>query len=106
METQANIPVSDAQTKAHRTQAKRLLADTLHPDTVGINKDGQIICGWGFFYTHGRTSEGYAQKVHELLDQHGFAALVTGHGEVWKDFRGGAATANQSHFYVVVKIIA
>lgn len=99
-------PKTDAQTKARRTAAKRLLGDRLHPDSIGINKDGLLVIRWGFFYTHGRTSEQYATKVRALLDENGFAALVTDHGQVWKAFRGGASVANSSHFFVEVKVIA
>ena len=47
-----------------------------------------------FFYTHGYTSTMLAEKVKAA----GFT--IIDHGEVWKNFRGGASVAKQSHWWV------
>lgn len=44
-------------------------------------------------------------EVTALLTEAGIAFAIVGSGEVWKDFRGGASVANQSHFYVEIKLV-
>ena len=83
--------------------AKRVLEDTLHPSTIGMTK-GSIRLRWGFFYTHGRTSEYYVNIVNMTLDGIGLNYVIEDHGQIWKNFKGGASTAAQSNFYVIVKI--
>jgi hypothetical protein len=103
----ANATTQTPEIKAHqalRSKARQLIADNLHPDTVGISKGGRLLCRWGFFYTHGRTSAKYVEAVQKLLAEHGIGGTVVDHGSVWKDFRGGASVANQSHFYVEIEI--
>ena len=85
--------------------ARKLIAENLHPDSLGKNKAGNLVARWGFFYTHGRTAEGYVTKVTALLTEAGIAFEIVDSGEVWKDFRGGASVANQSHFYVEIKLV-
>ncbi len=86
-----------------RKALRQLLMDNLHPDSVSTNKAGQVVCRWGFFYTHGRTAEQYVKAVSRLLDQFGIAYLIADSGEVWKPFSGGAPLCRQSHFYVTIQ---
>ncbi|MBN1511666.1 MAG: hypothetical protein JXB13_06600 [Phycisphaerae bacterium] len=97
-------PLRTAVRKSLRRTAKHLLAEQLRPDTLGVNKCGNLLCRWGFFYTHGRTAEKYAQAVSDTLRQSGIGHRIEDSGMVWKPFRGGASTAQQSHFYVEVSL--
>ncbi len=72
----------------------KIEAQGVRIDTLGKNRDGNWIIRRGFFYTNGFTSEKLASAVKEA----GFD--VIDHAEIWKPFRGGASTANQSHFRV------
>lgn len=67
-------------------------------DTVGKNKDGEIVVRKGFFYTHGRTAESFGANCLKQLRDAGINANLIEVNEVWKPFRGSASTANSSHF--------
>ena len=64
-------------------------------DTVS-HKNGVFTVRREFFYTHGRTAASLAAAITKLIP----GAVITDSGEVWKPFRGGASTANSSHWYV------
>lgn len=81
------------------------LRDNLHPDTISKNKAGNLVLRWGFFYTHGMTSDKYREKVSNLLTGAKVPYQIVKQGKVLKAFRGGASVANQSHFFVEVKIM-
>ena len=72
-------------------------------DTVGKNKDGEIVVRKGFFYTHGTTAESFAEYVVRKLKAAGLSPVLEDSGEVWKPFRGGATTAQSSHWFAVVR---
>lgn len=59
-------------------------------------KDGVFTVRRGFFYTHGATAGHLAARVKAALP----SATLVDQGEVWKAFRGGASTAQQSHWFV------
>lgn len=69
--------------------------ELLGADTVS-RRDGVYTARWEFFYTHGVTA---GDKVNVVKKQLPKAAVVDS-GEVWKAFRGGASTAQSSHWYV------
>ena len=75
------------------------IKDMIYADTISI-RDGIITARWGFFYTSGRTFETYVQKVLHHFPN----AEIIDHGEVWKNFRGGASVANQSHWFVKFRL--
>lgn len=86
-------------------EIKKLVKENLHPDVIGSTKDGCVIFRWGFFYRHGNDSSQFAAKVINLLNSHNITnCKVVDDGEVWKSFRGGASTSNQSHWYVKIKV--
>lgn len=67
--------------------------------TLSKNKEGNYVARRQFYYTKGKTSLDFANEISlfpgiEILDQ----------GEVYKPFKGGASTANSSHWYVIFKI--
>ncbi len=78
-------------------------------DSISRRKDGCIVVRREFFYKHGGTAESFAAKVTAALKEKNVSAHVVDSGEVWKPFRGGASTANSSHWFVVLseeKVIA
>ncbi len=68
-------------------------------DTVGRKKSGELIARREFFYTHGYTAERFAADIKGRLERAGFTVSLGDSGEVWKPFRGGATTAQSSHWY-------
>lgn len=59
-------------------------------------RDGVFTVRREFFYTRGTHAE---DKVNEVLAAFPNAKILDS-GEVWKPFRGGASTANSSHWFV------
>ena len=90
-------------TMSMKKTARQVLAD-LVPDTMSVNKRGNLILRWSFFYTFGRTAQRYVTAVTAELTKHGIPHTIVAGGQVWKDFRGAASVAQQSHFYVEVKL--
>ena len=73
-------------------------------DTVGKNKVGNLVVRREFFYTHGYTAEKFVQAVSAALNKADILYRVVDSGETWKAFRGGASTANQSHWWVEIQL--
>lgn len=76
-----------------------ILKDLLLANTVSY-RQGEYLARWGFFYTYGKTPEYYEEKVKKLIP----GAKIIDSKQVWKDFRGGAKTAQSSHFAVKFSI--
>lgn len=75
-------------------------------DSAGKCKDGTIKLRRGYFYKHGMTAEKYKNSVIERLFEAGADSIhVADFGDHWAPFRGGASVAQNSHFYVNIKII-
>ena len=72
-------------------------------DTVGKNRQGQIVIRRGYFFRNGCDSEKYANRISETLEAAGIKAKIVDSGEKWKPFIGGASTANSSHWYVILE---
>jgi hypothetical protein len=62
-------------------------------DTVS-HKNGVFTVRLGFFYRHGHTSAQLAETIMAAIP----GAEVIDHWETWKDFKGGASIAAQSHW--------
>jgi hypothetical protein len=78
------------------------LEETLkNVDKVSRMKNGQFKIYQGFFYTHGKSAEDFATDVMRQLDGQG--AILVDYGMVWKEFKGGAPVARQSHWWVIIK---
>jgi hypothetical protein len=71
-------------------------------DTVGRNKQGQIVVRRGFFYRHGMDSEKFANRVRAALKAAGLGYLVLDQGEKYAAFRGGQTVAQGSHWWAVL----
>ena len=95
-------------TKALYAIIKNLQTENHFADTVGYSsKTDEIIIRKSFFYTHGGSAESLADKINELLIATSLdgTCKITDKGEVWKDFRGGASVAQQSHWYVKLQAL-
>lgn len=87
------------------TAVAKHLREGMGFDSVSISK-GIVTVRRGFFYRHGGTAEGFTAKVLEAVREE-FPRTefeVVDSGEVWKPFKGGASTANQSHWFVKMKL--
>ncbi len=90
-----------------RTTAVNLLQENLHPDGLGGAKGGTLVCRWTYLFCNGRDgAERYAQAVTELLTSHQIPHTIVDSGDMWQPWHKNATVAQQSHFYVEVKIAA
>ncbi len=84
---------------------KKLTANWLKEHIAGIDEvvkyKGAFTFRRGFYYRHGFTSEQLVEKLRSQLPDN---IQIIDSGEIWKDFRGGAPLAKQSHWYVTIKI--
>lgn len=71
------------------------VAGLIHSDSVS-KRNGVFTVRKGFFYRHGYTSDMLVDAIKALIP----TAVIVDHGEVWKAFKGGAATAQSSHWFV------
>lgn len=71
------------------------IKEKIHADSYSV-KGNVFTLRWGFFYTMGKTTDKYEARIREAFPN----CIIVDSGEVWKPFRGGAALAQQSHFYV------
>lgn len=69
--------------------------DAIGCDTIA-RRAGVVTVRDEFFYQHGRTSADLVRRVMLACPD----ATILDSGEVWKAFRGGASTANSSHWFV------
>ncbi len=74
-------------------------------DSVGRNKNGNIVVRSGFYYTHGRTANDVADSVRGACKLLGINVTVLGCGEVWKSFAGGKNVAQNSHWWVELETV-
>lgn len=65
-------------------------------DMVSKNRKGNYVARWGFFYTHGKTAQGYAERVAAKLEN----VNIIDKGQVWTPFKGGSPIQKSSHFWV------
>lgn len=70
------------------------------PDVVSKNQQGQFVFRKEFFLTRGQSAQKYAEMIQAII--HGVRIIKT--EEIWKTFRGGAPTHQQSHFLVVFEV--
>ena len=75
------------------------LKHKLHADTIS-KKDGIITIRHEFYYRFGQSAQTYIDIVKQIFPQ----AEIVDSGEHWAPFRGGASTANSSHWYVKFKL--
>lgn len=72
----------------------------LNAEALRKNKEKNYVARWGFFYTHGRTSKTYEDKVKERIP----TATIINSGQKWVPFHGGDTVTQGSHFWVEFKI--
>lgn len=75
-------------------------------DTAGRkrNPERDIVLRREFFYTHGKTAQDFANGVHSKLNDCLVDHDIVDYGEHWAPFRGGASTAQSSHWWVVIRL--
>lgn len=78
------------------------LREALSGLEVSRKRNGNIMIRKGFFYTMGMDEDKFANKVLTTLSDADICVNVVSSGMVWKPFRGGARTANSSHFFVEI----
>jgi hypothetical protein len=79
-----------------------IVKDKVMADSVGKNKAGNVVVRKGYFYTQGKTVVDFEDRVVRAMSAAGHPVRVVDRGTVWKPFRGGATTANQSHWWVEI----
>ena len=90
-----------------RATAMNLLNENLHPDNLGGAKGGTLVCRWTYLFTKGgEEAQRYAQAVTELLSRNQIPHTIVDSGDMWQPWHKNATVAQQSHFYVEVKIAA
>jgi hypothetical protein len=89
--------------EATKFSAKSIRAAVGLVDSIGRNKAGHIIVRRGFFYTNGKGIEHFRAYVVGELEHAGIAAEVVDSGEHRAAFRGGASTAQGSHWWVALR---
>ncbi len=77
------------------------IKDAIHADSYSV-KDGVFTLRRTFFFTSGRTAEGFAAAIKVAFP----TAILLEQGEVWKRFSGGASVANSSHWFVKFRVPA
>lgn len=71
-------------------------------DAVSRNKAGNYVARLEFFYRNGGTADSFAACVLKAVP----GAVILNKWETWKPFRGGASTANSSHWGVEFQVPA
>ena len=69
-------------------------------DSVSKRKDGTIVVRRGYYYTHGQDAESFQLAVGAALMKAGIRYSIKDYGDHWARFKGGAALAKQSHWWV------
>lgn len=77
------------------------IKDAIGADTLS-NKAGVFTARREFFYRHGFDAQQFAALVKSKVPN----AQILDSGEIWKPFRGGASTANSSHWFVKFQVTA
>lgn len=80
---------------AAKTPTLTELRKTLRVSTIS-KRNGVYTARKEFFYTNGYTASMLADKIRAAYP----AAKILETAEIWKPFRGGASTANSSHWLV------
>ena len=70
-------------------------------DTASV-KNGVFTVRREFFYTHGATEQNLVKRILAAFP----AASILDSGEIWKPFRGGGTTAQNSHWWVKFSVSA
>jgi hypothetical protein len=68
-------------------------------DSIGKNKEGNIVIRRGFFYRNGASAEAYRERVSAELRAAGIKHTVIDSGE-----KGSASVGNSSHWWVEIRL--
>ena len=86
-----------------RKMTSALLGSITFADDITNHKEGSFTLRRSYFYTNGKTQKDFEKDVMSKLKKEGYSAAVIDSGNVWKEFKGGAAVKNQSHWWVKMK---
>lgn len=78
------------------------IRDAVIADSYGRKPNGDVIVRNGYFYSHGRTADAFAEVVALELKKAGIAFHIKDHGNHWAAFNGRHTVAQGSHFWVVI----
>lgn len=89
-----------------KLSALQIVKAAIRADSIGKNKDGNIVIRQGYFYRIGKTVDNLEARIRAGLSRRNDIEFkVLGSGDHWAPFRGGASLVNQSHWWVVVRVI-
>jgi urease gamma subunit len=92
---ESQLPLEEAKMLS-RAKVEEMLVDAgVWPDYISKTKSGTWKFYKGFFYRHGQSAEGWAEKLSKVP-----GVKVVDQGEHYTDFRGGASVRASSHFWV------
>jgi hypothetical protein len=76
------------------------IKDLIFADT--LSKKGDVYTARrGYFFSGGNNSVGFAERIKRVFPN----AVIIDHGDHWAAFRGGASTAQSSHWWVKFKLV-
>ena len=78
-----------------------VIKNNVHADSVST-RGGVVTLRKGFFYTHGKTEQDFADRVVRIMESIGQSVKVVDLGSQWTAFRGGASVGQSSHWWVKV----
>ena len=88
-----------------KASGSKLADNLIGADDIKKNANGTHRVYRGFFYRHGSTSEGHADRISKGLKDLGVEHDVVDHGtQDYKPFKGGASVRTQNHHWVDVRI--
>ena len=82
-----------------------VLSNEIMCDQISKKKDGTFIFREGYFYSHGGSSQKFADNIENQLKAHFPTETFekVDNGNHWAAFRGSAKLANQTHWYVIFR---
>jgi len=87
-----------------KTSTLKLVRDAVMCDSVGKNKEGNIVCRRGYFYRMGDAANNFAARISSELTKAGVKHTVVNQGDHWAAFRGGQSVKAGSHFWVELRV--
>lgn len=98
-----NSGTSEGAKKGWEGRVRAHIRENSLADTVGKDKEGNIVLRKGYFYHNSQSGQGYKDKISASLTAAGIQHTVTDHGDHYAGFKGGAGVRANSHFYLKLK---
>jgi len=104
-EVGADGSMSEAKAPSVISKLKQAKEDgTINADQISKDREGNFVFRQGYYYRNGMDSSKFAGRIDKELTQVGIPHEIVGDGDHWAAFKGGAKVAQQSHFWVKVRI--